>query len=380
MNKRLKIIFCIFTISLMTVLLWGAADTQVRFRLYEGFKEKGAAADVPAHVISSYRLKAGIPEGMLSDAEITSEKEAMMRVYNVKDIKLITRDVLTLTGEEKKPQSHEIVSGDRAIKIQLIHPGKDDVFNLTLLEKYKSLETLLETEIVMPEGKTGTMGFEGKSGKIYFLSFNRLKEPADDDEDMHVFIYDSPTLIRKIDPEYPVKAMDEWIKGTVVLDIAIDTGGNVTDAGVIKGAHKLLDEAALAAVKQWKYKPLRLKGGLKALMAVVTFQFELTPAPEQQAGGQGSLLKPRVIRRSDPVYPPTALRAYIQGNVVLEVVNDSKGNVKKVKVINGHPLLREAAAKAVKKWKYEPYLIDGEAKPVIFNETINFSLKSRKNK
>jgi TonB family protein len=164
----------------------------------------------------------------------------------------------------------------------------------------------------------------------------------------------------------------------VVLDTEIGTDGNVKDVKVIQSAHPLLDKAAVDAVKQWKYKPFQVKGGLDALMFVVNVQFDLIPVPASQTGPLPSEEAPGVARRVDPIYPVTALKAHIQGNVVLEVVNDKNGNVKSIKIIQGHPLLRNAAVNAVKQWKYEPYLINGEAKSVIFNETINFSLRGQK--
>jgi TonB family protein len=223
------------------------------------------------------------------------------------------------------------------------------------------------------------MGFEGARGRIYFLAFNRLADRGETEKpDMRVFIYERPPLLRKVNPEYPQKALDNWIKGMVVLDTEIGTDGNVKDVKVIQSAHPLLDQSAMDAVKQWKYEPFEVKGGLNVLMFTVNVQFDLIPVPSSKTGRLPSGEVPKVVHRVAPKYPVTALKAHIQGNVILEVVNDKNGNVKSVKVINGHPLLIKAAVDALKQWKYAPYLIDGEAKSVIFNETINFSLKGRK--
>jgi outer membrane biosynthesis protein TonB len=46
----------------------------------------------------------------------------------------------------------------------------------------------------------------------------------------------------------------------------------------------------------------------------------------------------------------------------------------KARIINGHPLFRSAAMEAVKKWVYEPYIIDGIPKPVVFTVTVHFRL------
>jgi TonB family protein len=60
-------------------------------------------------------------------------------------------------------------------------------------------------------------------------------------------------------PVYPTKARNERIQGTVRLHLIIAKDGSVQQADVISG-DKLLAEAALDAVRQWKYKPVLLNG------------------------------------------------------------------------------------------------------------------------
>lgn len=86
---------------------------------------------------------------------------------------------------------------------------------------------------------------------------------------------------------------------------------------------------------------------------------------------------PRVIRKVRPVYPPVALRARIEGTVIIEAVTDIYGNVKSTKVVKGHPLLTQAALDAVRKWVYEPYIINGVAKPVRFVVELSFTINSQ---
>ena len=371
MNKHLKYFAILFIVGLMTESLFASDDIVTRFRLYEGFKEKTAAL---TNVAISYHLKTGHSEEVLSKEAIAREKQALIKVYNLKDLKLITRDSLVLKKGEKKGQFQQVVLGDRELKVQLTPiDEKEDIFKLEVLEKDEGKQSMLETEILMPQEKAGSVGFEGAKGRVYYLSFNRLKNKDDSGEKtMHVFFYKRPALIRKVNPEYPQKALDEWIKGTVVLDTEIGTDGNVKSVKVIKGAHPMLEKAAAAAVKKWKYQPFQLKGGLNALVFTVSFRFELIPVPEAPTRRLPTHLKPQLVRRVNPVYPHTALKAHIQGEVLLEVVTDQKGNVKKVTAVSGHPLLEKAAVKAVKQWKYKPYLVDGEPKPVIFYVTIRF--------
>lgn len=61
-------------------------------------------------------------------------------------------------------------------------------------------------------------------------------------------------LINKVEPAYPQEARDTRIQGAVILKIKINETGNVIDVVLISG-HPLLAQAAVDAVKQWKYKP-----------------------------------------------------------------------------------------------------------------------------
>ena len=83
---------------------------------------------------------------------------------------------------------------------------------------------------------------------------------------------------------------------------------------------------------------------------------------------------PRKIREVKPVYSPIAIAARVQGRVIIEAMTDAYGYVRRARVISGHPLLNESAVDAIKKWLYEPYILNGIPKPVLFTVTITFSL------
>lgn len=76
-----------------------------------------------------------------------------------------------------------------------------------------------------------------------------------------------------------------------------------------------------------------------------------------------------LIRQTQPVYPPIAKSARVQGTVVLNAVISRTGKVANVQVVNGPPMLRQAALDAVKTWQYKPYTLNNE--PTEINTTIN---------
>ena len=81
-----------------------------------------------------------------------------------------------------------------------------------------------------------------------------------------------------------------------------------------------------------------------------------TPAPAPAAPATPV----QVVKQSPPAYPQIAQRMRISGVVSLEVVVSADGNVERVKVVEGHPLLNDAAAKAVKSWGYRAATLQGQ--------------------
>lgn len=84
--------------------------------------------------------------------------------------------------------------------------------------------------------------------------------------------------------------------------------------------------------------------------------------------------RPRLVKRVKPVYPEDALQQKVQGDVILDTTTDELGRVVKLVILKGHPLLRFAALKAVKRWKYEPYMVNGKAQQAHFTVTVEFRL------
>lgn len=82
----------------------------------------------------------------------------------------------------------------------------------------------------------------------------------------------------------------------------------------------------------------------------------------------------KLVKRVEPEYPELARRARVQGVVALEVKINEKGEVVEAKVIQGHPLLNQAAVDAVKRWKYHPTLLNGRPVAVVTTVTVPFKL------
>jgi len=96
------------------------------------------------------------------------------------------------------------------------------------------------------------------------------------------------------------------------------------------------------------------------------------PTPIQVSG---PIQEAKLINKVNPVYPELAIRAHVSGTVMLEAVIDEEGIVENLKILSGHPLLRDAAYSAVKQWKYLPTMIGGEPVPVIAVVTVIFRFR-----
>lgn len=81
-----------------------------------------------------------------------------------------------------------------------------------------------------------------------------------------------------------------------------------------------------------------------------------------------------LIRKVQPVYPPLARQARIQGTVLLQAEISKDGTIENLHLISGHPMLAPAAIEAVKQWRYKPYVLNGEPVEVETQITVNFTL------
>lgn len=81
-------------------------------------------------------------------------------------------------------------------------------------------------------------------------------------------------IVTKVQPEYPELARKQRIQGEVCLNGVISKDGGVTDIRLISG-HPALAQAAIDAVKQWKYKPYLLDGRPVEAETQITVNFTL---------------------------------------------------------------------------------------------------------
>jgi protein TonB len=96
-----------------------------------------------------------------------------------------------------------------------------------------------------------------------------------------------------------------------------------------------------------------------------------SPADSKPKSG-GQIQQAVLIYRKDAEYPKIAKQTGAKGTVTLTATIGTDGNIKKVKVISGHPMLTSAAAEAVKQWRYRPTLLNGQPVEAETQVLVNF--------
>ena len=96
---------------------------------------------------------------------------------------------------------------------------------------------------------------------------------------------------------------------------------------------------------------------------------------EGGAPKEGSFFQPAIlIARVPPLYPLSAKARGIEGVVVIRVLIDKEGRVKRADVLNGDPLLTQAALDAVRQWRYKPSTLGGAPAEAEVTANVVFTL------
>ncbi len=103
-----------------------------------------------------------------------------------------------------------------------------------------------------------------------------------------------------------------------------------------------------------------------------------TSAPKLSAPAPANavVVPSRLLQRVNPNYPAAAKQYRVEGAVTLSATIGSDGHVRDAKIISGPPMLREAAASAVKQWKYAPSTVNGRPVESTVQVVLQFRMPS----
>ena len=101
------------------------------------------------------------------------------------------------------------------------------------------------------------------------------------------------------------------------------------------------------------------------------------PAAPAQITVGGDVQAGLILQMMQPVYPALARQGRIEGTVLLKAIIGANGKIKSLSVVSGHPLLVDAAQDAVRRWTYQPTLLNGNPVEVKTEIVVHFALAHR---
>jgi len=154
-----------------------------------------------------------------------------------------------------------------------------------------------------------------------------------------------PKKTKHVQPAYPQEALAQGVRGIVILDIVVDTQGKVESTGVVRSVPGL-DEAAIAAARQWEYEPTKVGGKPVRVRITVPITFALAlPKIARQDG------VPELRQGVSPVWPAGAEGG---GLATAEVTLEPDGRVGGAQVLEGGAPWSGALLAALKTWRFAP--------------------------
>jgi protein TonB len=135
-------------------------------------------------------------------------------------------------------------------------------------------EAELPPETAAPETGYGSTTSLFDLGTAPAEAVNRPAEPVITERIRLGGNVEEAKLMARIQPVYPVLAVQTRTQGNVILHAIIGKEGDVSELQVVSG-HPLLVEAALGAVRQWRYRPTLLNGLPVEVETTITVSFVL---------------------------------------------------------------------------------------------------------
>lgn len=119
-------------------------------------------------------------------------------------------------------------------------------------------------------------------------------------------------------------------------------------------------------------------GSMGGVMGGVLGGVGAAPPPPKPVGGRirqgGNVQAAKLVNKVQPQYPPLARQTRVSGHVILHAIIGKDGSVQSLTLVSGHPLLVQNALDAVRQWRYQPTLLNGEAVEVDTTIDVVFTL------
>jgi TonB family protein len=176
-----------------------------------------------------------------------------------------------------------------------------------------------------------------------------------------------PKRTKFVSPVYPPQAQAAGLRGIVILEIVVGTGGRVESVNVVRSVPPF-DDAATAAVRQWEYEVTKVDGKAVPVRLSVPITFALRLPAMTRASGV-----PELRLGAAPVLPPEPWSRR-DATVVAEVTLDAEGQVADALVTAGESPWAESFLQAARTWKF---VVSPSDPPVAFRVDAHFFAKDK---
>lgn len=200
-----------------------------------------------------------------------------------------------------------------------------------------------------------------------------------------------PVLVKQVHPKYTADAMRAHIQGVVELEAVVLPNGTVGDVTVVKSLDTRygLDDQAVAAARQWLFRPGQYQERPVPVLVTLILEFRShsssvdPPAQEDEfargtyRAGDQRIVPPKLVKPVAPKYTSDAMRARIQGTVVVEVVVLEDGTVGRARIkesLDAVHGLDANALDAAAQYEFEPGSLDDKPVPVLVTLRLEFRL------
>jgi len=221
-----------------------------------GTSRKFAIASIFAGILVSVCTVWFLPllDGLFPEGEITvkATKVKTVEIKKEKPPKKIYQDKVAKTTE--KPTKPKLLKTETPVKPQV---------DIKVALSLEALQMNSDNSLKFTVTESGNNEFDGEGlGKLVF----NLSE-----------VDKKPVVVNKRQPFYPFRAKRRKIEGEVTLHFIISDEGQVTEVSVISAKPKgYFEDAAVKAVKKWKFKPGQVDGQNVAVKREQTIKFSLS--------------------------------------------------------------------------------------------------------
>jgi len=196
-----------------------------------------------------------------------------------------------------------------------------------------------------------------------------------------------PEVLHSVNAEFSDEARRAHYQGVCLIGLIVDAQGNPQNLHVVRPLGMGLDEKAMEAIRQYKFKPA-MKNRTTPVPTMITIEVDfrlyngkgplpesiLTEAPRFDSV-PANVRPPVLINYVTPKYSRYAQKQRISGECVLALTVDIHGVPRNVHVVTSlEPSLDANAIQAVKKWRYTPAITNGNETPFESTVKVKFTL------